>query len=189
MAITLQSVALASAGNGVGLAVTMGRAGTATDPILVTKSLIAGPGITIAAGDSGIDVIIGATGLPGLTSLITGHVHWVAGGSAPRLPIFTAAYPLIVTAILGRVEQSSTTPGQLLLVKVPSGVAISNGLPLSTAPFNVDGTLYVNQILPLIPDITTLSLAAGDSIGVIVSGIWTNCSGGITVHLAPGLSF
>jgi hypothetical protein len=66
--MTVQSVLLASAGNGLSLAA--GAAGTATSPILLMKCLRAGPGISLTAGDSGVDVMIAATGFPAVVNLI-----------------------------------------------------------------------------------------------------------------------
>jgi hypothetical protein len=150
------------------------------------RSLLAGQGIAIKSGESMADVTISATGLPSLTSLITAHVHWVAGGVAPNnLPIFTAAYPLIVTSIVGRVESISSSAATLMLMKVPNSIAIASGYPLTQAAFNAAGTAHLNQALSLVDDITVLSLDPGDSIGVKTTGTWTGACGGITVHLAP----
>lgn len=183
----IQTVALTSAGNGISLVATNGNAGSAQNPILVTKSLIAGTGMKIVAGDSDVDIIISATGLPGLTSLITANVHWTNGALAPSLPVIIAAYPLIVTAINGRPEQISSTAGTIMLVKAVSGTAIAAGLPLITTAFNVasPSVAFVTQSMILVPNITTLTLAAGDCVAVQTTGTWTTASGGITVHMAP----
>lgn len=186
MTSSIQSIGLAPVGSGISLVAE--STASSINPILCVKSLIAGPGIKIIANDSFVDVTISATGLPGLTSLITGHVHWVIGGVAPSgLPIFTAAFPLIVTAIVGRVETISSTTATLTLVKVLNGIAIASGVALSSSAFNAAGTVFTNQNLPLVSDITVLSLAVGDSIGVQTTGTWTGASGGITIHMAPAV--
>lgn len=184
MTNVIQSVGLAGVGSGISLVA--GAAGTTVSPILLVKSLVAGTGINIVA-DASTDVTISATYLPPLVSLVTAHVHWVAGGASPsNLPIFTAAFPMIVTAIIGRVESSSiTSPATLTLVKAPNSVAISAGLPFTTSVFDATATRYINQSLTLVSDVTVLMLAVGDSIGVRTTGTWTTAAGGITVHLAP----
>jgi hypothetical protein len=179
----LQSVGLTSAGNGVPL--TASSAGNSQNPILVVKSLIAGTGIIISASDSLVDVTISATGLPPLTSLITASAHWASTITPPSvLPIFIAAYPLVITAVIARVEQISSTPATFTLVKASNGTAITAGTPLATA-FDVTSTPFFNQTLVLTPDITVLTLAVGDSIGMLTSGTWTNAYGGLTIHMAP----
>ena len=185
MTNTIQSVGLAASGNGVSL--TASNAGNSQNPILVVKSLIAGSGITIAASDSLTYLIIFLTCLPPLTSLVTSSVRW--SGAAPGvIPIFTAAYPLIVTAILGRIEHISSTAGTITLVKAPSGIAVTAGVALASA-LDVTSTPYYNHTLTLTADITVLTLAVGDSLGFTTTGTWTSASGGITVHMAPAAAF
>jgi hypothetical protein len=179
----VQTVEIISAGNGISLVA--GSNGNSQNPILVMKSLLAGPGITIGSNAAG--VTISATGLPPLTSLITASAHWAGSVSPNVLPIFIAAYPLIVTAIIGRVEQISSTPATMTLVKAANGIAVTDGVALSTTALDATATPFVIQNLPLTPDVSILTLAVGDSIGVMVTGTWTNGYGGITIHMAPFL--
>jgi hypothetical protein len=179
----LQSVGLTSAGNGVPL--TASNAGNSQNPILVVKSLIAGTGITISASDSLVDVTISATGLPPLTSLITASAHWASTITPPSVvPIFIAAYPLVVTAIIARVEQISSTPASFTLVKAANGTAISAGIALAGS-FDATSAPYVNHTLVLTSNITVLILGVGDSVGMTTTGTWTNAYGGLTIHMAP----
>jgi hypothetical protein len=183
MSNIIQSIGLISAGNGIGLTATNG--GDSQNPILVVKSLIAGAGIMINVNDSLVDLTISATGLPPLTSLITASAHWAGTAVNPNvLPIFIAAYPLVVTAIFARVEQISTTPATLTLVKAVNGVAVTSGLALAAA-FDVTSPAHLYHRLVLTADITVLTLAPGDCIGMTTTGTWTNAYGGLTIHLAP----
>jgi hypothetical protein len=187
MVNAIESVNITSVGNGASLVA--GVAGNTATPILAIKSLIAGHGILIDADPRSSQVTITATGLPPLTSLVTAHVHWVAGGLAPNnLPIFTAVYPVLITAVIGRVEVPTVSvgsPAQLMLVKATNGVAISGGAPLTTTYFAANGTAVSNQVMTLVSDITVIRLDVGDSIGVHALGDWSHGSGGITVHMAP----
>ncbi len=184
MVNSLQSVSLTATGNGVGLVAA--PAGNSQSPILAVKSLIAGSGITITASDSMVDVTISATGLPPLTSLITASAHWAGTNTTPSiLPIFIAAFPLVVTAIYARIEQISSTAGTFQIVKSASGIALSAGTSLVVTPFDVTSTVYVSNDLALTDDITVLTLQPGDSLGMTTTGTWTSAYGGLTIHMAP----
>jgi hypothetical protein len=112
-------------------------------------------------------------------------VHWVAGGLAPHnLPIFTAAVPVMVSRVIGRVEIPSSRPATLSLVKVIDGEGMSLAPPIA-ASLNVAGTAFTNQSLALVEDISILMLDPGDSIGVQTTGSYAAAAGGITVHLIP----
>jgi hypothetical protein len=195
MSNTIQSVAITSVGNGASLVA--GVAGNVLTPVFAIKSLIAGAGITIDGSDRSSQVTISATGLPPLTSLVTAQVHWAAAVPPNNLPIFTAAYPMLITAIVGRVEVPTTnvaSPALLMLVKAVDGVAISAGTPLISSYFRAGppsttnpslGVAATNQSMDLIQDTTVIRLNVGDSIGVQAGGDWSNGSGGITIHMAP----
>lgn len=181
---TIQSVSLVSCGAGIGLA--GGSAGSSQSPVLCVKSLVAGDGILITANSSRTDVTISATGMPPLTSLITASAHWSGSNATPQiLPIFIAAFPVVVTAILARVEQVSASPGTLQVVKAASGIPLSQGTSLVTTPFDVTSTPTQTHWLGLTNNITVLVLEPGDSLGMTTTGNWSNAYGGLTVHMAP----
>jgi hypothetical protein len=179
--MAVQSVGLASAGNGVAL--TAGAAGSATAPILLLKCLVAGPGISLTAGTSGVDVIIAATGFPKVVSTINVTTTW--GATIGQTCVFTAAFPVQVTAIVGRNEIANASLGGIMPLKILSGGSIAQGINLATASLNVVAPINVTQVLPLVADYTVLSLASGDSLAVVANTVMTTGVGSMTIFLAP----
>jgi hypothetical protein len=179
----LQTVGLTAVGNGIGLVA--GDAGSSINRVLCVKSLIAGPGIKISASDSFVDVTISATHMPAVSSLITATVHWLGSNTSMNHVIFTAAFPMTVTAIMGRVEGASSTAGTILVVKAASGVATASGVMLMTSGFDVTSTAYTVRTMTLASDISALTLQAGDTIGIQTTGTWTSAAGGLTIYMAP----
>jgi len=92
-----------------------------------------------------------------------------------------------VKAILGRVQAAGTDGSAVTatVYKAPSGTAIASGTPLHSGTFNLKGTASTNQTLTLSATAGVLDIAAGDTIGVILTGTLTTATGGITVALTP----
>lgn len=92
-----------------------------------------------------------------------------------------------VKAILGRVQAAGTDGSAVTatVYKAPSGTAIASGTALHTGTFNLKGTASTNQTLTLSSTAGVLDIAAGDTIGVILTGTLTTATGGITVALTP----
>lgn len=182
----LQSVTLISAGSGTSLTA-LGNY-SPTNPILAVKSLIAGPGIKLVAGDSGLDVTISAVAIPGLSmvsSLITCQVRWIPGTNLNNTCHFIANFPVVVTAIIARLESTNAQPANLSVVTVRSGNAISTGIPITISPFAPNGIPLISQGLPLVQDNSALSLASGDVIGVQAASSFLTSTGTLTIYLAP----
>lgn len=180
--MALQSVSLATAGRGTSLAA-FGNS-SQTDPILAVKSLIAGPGINLIAGDSGVDVTISVAGLPMVRSVITSQVHWIAGNNLNNTCHFIAAFPVVVTAIIARLEISNAQVSNLSVLKVLNGQPISSGIPIIMAPFATNDPPYISEVLPLVANNDALSLAIGDSLAIQVSSSLTG-AGSMTIFCAP----
>ena len=92
-----------------------------------------------------------------------------------------------VKAILGRVNVSGVDAGAVTatVFKAPSGTALASGTALHTGTFNLKGTASTNQALTLAAADATLDIAAGDTLGVVLTGVLTSATGGITVALTP----
>ena len=92
-----------------------------------------------------------------------------------------------IKGLNGRVEVAGTDAGAVTatIFKAPSGTALSAGTALHSGTFNLKGTAATNQSLTLSTTDATLNIAAGDTIGVILTGVLTTATGGITVALTP----
>jgi hypothetical protein len=100
--------------------------------------------------------------------------------------IYTAFRPMRVKAIQGRVRvQGSGGACTLAFFKVPSGTAVGSGVALHSGSYNVVGTVDTNQTLTLSATVSDVTLAAGDSIGYVLTGTPTSAVGSVTVALVP----
>lgn len=92
-----------------------------------------------------------------------------------------------VKAIVGRVQAAGTDGSAVTatVYKAPSGTAIASGTALHSGTFNLKGTASTNQALTLSTTAGDLDIAAGDTIGVILTGTLTSATGGITIALTP----
>lgn len=93
---------------------------------------------------------------------------------------------MIVKAITGVNDVIAANAVTATLYKAPSATALGSGTALHTGTFNLQGTAATNQSLTLAALATTLDIAAGSRIGMVISGApgATGC-GAITVTLAP----
>lgn len=129
----------------------------------------------------------GSFGLQGDATGGTGDFIPVSVGYTASSPatasFFTASRNYVVGDISGRVDVAGTGGACTITVYVaPSGTAIGSGTALHTGTFNVAGTAATKQTLALG---STVSIPAGSSIGIVVTGTATSAVGSITVALRP----
>lgn len=87
------------------------------------------------------------------------------------------ARPLVVGA-----DGSAVTAA---VKKVASGTAIASGTALHTGSIDLKGTINTNQVKTLSSTDADLLLAAGDAVGIDVTGTTTAARGVISVALIP----
>ncbi len=100
--------------------------------------------------------------------------------------VFTAPYPMIVTGIVG-VPRVAGSGGACTVQfwKAASGVAVASGTLLHSGTYDLVGTADINQDLTLVGSQTARTLAAGDSIGYVLTGTATSAVGAFTITLEP----
>ena len=99
---------------------------------------------------------------------------------------FVATRAYRVKTITGRVEVAGTNGSAVTAVigKVASGTAVASQTALHTGTFDLKGTAATNQVLT--PEAAAnLSIAAGNAIGIVFTGVLTAATGVITVNLVP----
>ena len=100
--------------------------------------------------------------------------------------IWVAPYPCVVTDIRGRTRVAGSGGAcTIQFFKAPNGTAVGSGSLLHSGSFNLVGTADTNQVLTLVTDPTVLQLAAGDSIGYVLTGTATNAVGTVNVTVEP----
>lgn len=118
-------------------------------------------------------------------SIMSAFKSWSAAEPLNGRTIVTATRPVMVTAIIGRVDIANGSAATLLVYKAPSGTAFSAGTVLSSTSMDLNGTADTNQTLTLSATLTDLQLAIGDSLGLVESGALSASVGCITVHFTP----
>lgn len=98
-------------------------------------------------------------------------------------PIFTAPWACRVLSARCRTLGTASS-ATIDLKKAPSGTAAASGTSLLSTPFAADATTNTNVTGALTTTAADLSLAAGDSICLDVSGTMTSGTGVITIELA-----
>lgn len=100
---------------------------------------------------------------------------------------FVAQRAMRVKGIVGRVQAAGTDAGAVTatVYKAPSGTAIASGTALHSGTYNLKGTASTNQTLTLSTTSSDLDIAAGDTIGIILTGVLTAATGGIAIHMTP----
>ena len=73
----------------------------------------------------------------------------------------------------------------LQFFKAASGVAVGSGTLLHGGTYDLVGTADINQVLTLVSNPDSLKLAAGDSIGYVLTGTATSAVGTLGVTLEP----
>src|SRR5262245_43356567 len=103
---------------------------------------------------------------------------------------WVAPFACRVLAAVARVEVAGTDGGAVTgaLKKAASGTDIAAGTALTTATFDLKGTVDTNQTLTVSATSSALDIATGNAIGVDVTGTLTNARGVVTVTLARSQS-
>jgi hypothetical protein len=92
---------------------------------------------------------------------------------------------MVVKAITGVPDVTTTNAVTVSIYKAPSATAIASGTVLHTGTFNCQGTAATNQTLTL-GAAAAIDVAAGNRIGAVISGApGAAGAGSITVTLAP----
>lgn len=125
---------------------------------------------------STIDTFIGAGG--GET------VTYYFGPTPIDTPFWVAPYACTVTSISFR-PVASAAGATLVVKKAPSGTAVASGTALHSNNFTLDGTANTNQAGTLSATAAARDLAAGDALGIDVTGTTTNATGVVTVTVVP----
>lgn len=120
------------------------------------------------------------------TGFLTTSVNWHPSSNATNI-MMVAQRALRVKGIIGRVNVAGTDGGAVTgtVYKAPSGTALASGTALHSSTFNLKGTAATNQTLTLSTTSTDLDIAAGDTIGLVLTGTLTDATGAISVHLTP----
>ena len=93
---------------------------------------------------------------------------------------------MIVKAISGLPNVTTSNAVTVTVYKAPSGTAIASGTALHSGTFNCQGTANTNQSLTLSTTSGVVDVAAGKRIGAVISGgPGAAGAGSITVLLAP----
>lgn len=109
-------------------------------------------------------------------------VTWRYGVTPADQVNFVAPRAMRVTKIMGRVLVGASG-ATAVLKKAPSATAIASGTALHSGSLDLNGTVSANQTLTLSATTADLDLAAGDCIGMDVSGTTTNADGCITIEM------
>jgi hypothetical protein len=131
----------------------------------------------------------GSLGLEG-KDLNTGQfiplVVLVNAASPATQVIFTATRTLVLQAMTYRPEVAGTGGACTFVVnKAASGTAISGGTAVHSGTFNVAGTAATNQVGSLSATTGVTSMAAGDSLGIIITGTATSAVGALSLWFNP----
>lgn len=133
----------------------------------------------------------GGLDLDGQDNTHTGFLQingeWLAASVDKPILVATRAYR--VKYIIARVTVAgtdTTTPVPIAVVKkAASGTAIASGTALHSSSINLRGTADTNQVLTLSTTSTDLDIAAGDAIGLDLSGTLTAATGVVSIGLSP----
>jgi hypothetical protein len=120
---------------------------------------------------------------------IVGDFSKMGAGTLAATCFFTnnTGIPLIVRTITERHGTAEVTAGSLTatVLKVPSGTAVASGTALHATGINLKGTANTNAS-PTLGDVSALTLADGDSLGVNPSAAGTEIANvAITVLMEP----
>lgn len=100
---------------------------------------------------------------------------------------FVATRPMRVTKIMVRPLVVGSDGGAVTaeIRKAGAGVAIASGTVLHTGTADLKGTINTTQTLTLSATAAALNLAAGDGLGMDVTGTMTAARGVVSVELVP----
>ena len=168
--------------------------GSATNGAGANITLTAGNGASGTSAGGNVNLVPGtavSTGTPGEVQ-VNGNsaieaVSFNYTAALVTQTFFTATRAVRVKAILGRVRVQGTGGAcTIQFFKVPSGTAVGSGTALDNAStFNLVGTVDTNQTITLSSTVATRTLAAGDSVGYVLTGTATSAVGNVTLHVVP----
>lgn len=168
--------------------------GSATNGAGANITLTAGNGASGTSAGGNVNLVPGtavSTGTPGEVQ-VNGNsaieaVSFNYTAALVTQTFFTATRAVRVKAILGRVRVQGTGGAcTIQFFKVPSGTAVGSGTALdNSSTFNLVGTVDTNQTITLSSTVATLTLAAGDSVGYVLTGTATSAVGNVTLHVVP----
>lgn len=189
-AVTITSGAAGATGVAGAVAIAVGGA-TAGNGSNMTLTGGAGAGGTASGGN--VNLVPGAavsTGTPGEfqvnSNSATMSIPFNYISTLVTQAIWTATRAVRVKAIIGRVRVAGSGGAcTLSFYKAGSTVAVGSGTILHSGSYNVAGTADANQTLTLSPTVADVTLAAGDSIGYVLTGTATSAVGNVTIHLTP----
>lgn len=115
----------------------------------------------------------GSAGLEGSAlgkgEIIVLHIPYVAGGATTLSgPVVSRA--MIVQAINGVVDTTTTNAVTATIYSAPSGTALGSGTALHSGTYNGQGTANTNQALTLSTTAGATTVAAGSRVGIVWSG-------------------
>lgn len=96
--------------------------------------------------------------------------------------LINAGRALVVDSIIGRPFVAGTGGAATAAIwKAPSGTAPISGTALHSGTYNLVGTINTDQTLTL----TTLTVAAGESVWAVFTGTATSAIGSIAINCRP----
>lgn len=119
------------------------------------------------------------------SSLIVAGYSWVAGALLDNQTIFTTTRAMVITAVIGRPDVVNGSAATLTIVKAASGTAPSGGTPLTSTSMDLTAAVDTNQTLTLSGTLADITLAPGDSLCMVTTGIIAASAGCITVWGTP----
>lgn len=138
--------------------------------------------MTAAANPIGTNRTLGAANATSNSKFIT--VNYVAALVTQK--VFVAPFALRITGINGATRVAgSGGAATISFYKAADGIAVGSGTLLHDGSFNLVGTADTNQPLTLVTNQDTLALAAGDSIGYVLTGTATSAVGSVTITVEP----
>jgi hypothetical protein len=103
---------------------------------------------------------------------------------------FIAEFPCRIVAVRGRprVAGNDGSAVTFTFFKCASGIAAASGTALiqtGASSYDLKGTADTNQVISLVPDVTTRTFQAGDSLNIVLTGTATSAVGVVTFTFDP----
>lgn len=149
-----------------------------------------GPAVAGVEYDDGIDSLVLATDNPPTaanrvvipsTSSVEATIQGTSAATAGNYPesFFIAPYPIEIVSVIERhtVLGTDGSAVTLMLKKVPSGTAVAAGTDTLASGISLKATINTNQTATLHATAANYKLAAGDSLGLVVTGTPTSVAG------------
>lgn len=90
-----------------------------------------------------------------------------------------------MTAVIGRPDIVNGGAATLVIVKAASGTAPAGGTALTSTSMDLTGAANTNQTLTLSATLADITLAVGDSLCMVTTGVLAASAGCITVWGTP----